>query len=90
MRILQHDLQKMNIKPGFSESVFEAHTVKAKAMNDRDHNVSLVFDEMSIKKPYFTMRNMIQLKGLKTLDSKVKQSTLPNHAIALLLNGNSH
>ena len=46
---LQHDLQKMNTKPGFSESVFEALTVKAKVMNERDCNVSLVFDKMSIK-----------------------------------------
>ena len=38
-------------------------------MNERDCNVSLVFDEMSIKQALFTMRNAKQLKGLKTLDS---------------------
>ena len=46
---LQHDLQKMNIKPGFSKSLFEVLTVKAKVMNERNCNVSLVFDEMNIK-----------------------------------------
>ena len=49
MRTFQHDLQKMNIKLGFSDSVFEAHAVKAKVMNERDCNVYLVFDEMSIE-----------------------------------------
>ena len=54
MRTLQRDSKRMNMKPGFSESVFEALTVKAKVMGDRDHNVSLVFDEMNIKQAYFT------------------------------------
>ena len=40
----------MDIKPGFSGSVFKTLTVKAKVMNERDCNVSLVFDGMSIKK----------------------------------------
>ena len=38
-------------------------------MNERDCNASLVFDDQSIKQALFTMRNVIQLKGLKTLDS---------------------
>ena len=49
MRTLLRDLQKMNIKPGFSESVIDALTLKVQAMDPIDHNVALVFDEMSIK-----------------------------------------
>ena len=64
------------ILTGFSESVFEGLTVKAKVMNERGCNVSFIFDDMSIKQALFTMRIVIQLKGLKTLDSEVKQNTL--------------
>ena len=46
---LQLDLQKMNIKPGYSESLLEALKVKVNAMDCRGKNVVLVFDEMSIK-----------------------------------------
>ena len=49
MRTLLIDLQKMNIKPGFSESVIDALTLKVQAMDPIDRNVALVFDEISIK-----------------------------------------
>ena len=49
IRTLQHDLQKMSIKPGFSESVLEALKVKVNAMDCKDKNVVLIFDEMGIK-----------------------------------------
>ena len=49
IRTLQRDVQKMSIKPGFSKSVFEALKVKVNAMDCRDKNVVLVFNEMSIK-----------------------------------------
>ena len=39
----------MNIKPGFSQSVLDAFTLKVQAMHPTDRNVALVFDEMSIK-----------------------------------------
>ena len=43
------DLQKMNFQPGFSDFVLETLTRKAEAMYNRDHNVALAFDEMTIK-----------------------------------------
>ena len=49
IRTLQHDLQKMSIKLGFSKSVLEALKEKVNAMDCRDKNVVLVFDEISIK-----------------------------------------
>ena len=49
IKTLQHDLQKMHIKPGFSDSVLEALKVEVNAMDCRDKNVVFIFDEMSIK-----------------------------------------
>ena len=39
IRTLQHDLQKMHIKPGFSDSVLEALKVKVNDMDCRDKNI---------------------------------------------------
>ena len=44
IRPLQCDLQKKNIKPGFSESVVEALKVNVNAMDCRDKNAVSVFD----------------------------------------------
>ena len=49
VRTLLRDLQKINIKPGFSQSVLDALTLKVQAMHPTDRNVALVFDEMNIK-----------------------------------------
>ena len=46
---LLHSLQKMNMKPGFNESIQDALAMKAKVMDNKDCNVALIFDEMSIK-----------------------------------------
>ena len=53
IRTHQHDLQKINIKPGLSKSVLETLKVKVNATDCRDKNVVLVFDEMSIKQGLF-------------------------------------
>ena len=74
IRTLQHDLQKMSIKPRFSESVLEALKVKVNAMDCRDKNVVLVFDEMSIKEGllYNVGRDLLRyLKILAILANKV-------------------
>ena len=52
IRTLQCDLQKMKIKPGFSGSVLEDLKVKVNAMDCRDKNIVLVFDEMSINEGF--------------------------------------
>ena len=46
---LLHDLRKMDINPGFSDSVLEALTMKVKAMDEMNRNVAIAFDEMAIK-----------------------------------------
>ena len=57
VRTLLRDLQKMNIKPGFSQSVLDVLTLKVQGMHPTDINVALVFDEMSIK-VWCTMREL--------------------------------
>ena len=47
LRTLLRDLQKMNIKPDFSQSVLDALTLKVQAMHPTDRNVALVFDEQT-------------------------------------------
>ena len=80
MRTLQCALQKMNIKPGCSESVF-----KAKVMNDRDHNVSLVFDEMSIKQVLLYNEKCNTIEGFENFGFIGK--SIANHAIAFVVRG---
>ena len=46
---LLHSLQKLNMKHGFNESIQDALAMKAKVMDNKDCNVALIFDEMSIK-----------------------------------------
>ena len=87
MRTLQCDLQKMNIKLGFSESVFEALTVKAKVMNDRDRNVSLVFDEMSIKQALLYNEKRDTIEGFEDFGFIGKTKYIANHAIAFVVRG---
>ena len=83
MRTLQHDLQKMNIKPEFSESVFEALTV----MNERDCNVSLVFNEMSIKQALLYNEKCNTIEGFEDFGFIGKTKYIANHAIAFVVRG---
>ena len=52
-------------RKGFSESVFEALTVKTKVMNERDHNVSLVFDDMIIKQALLYNKKCETIEGFE-------------------------
>ena len=67
---------KDDIKPGFSKSVLEALKVKFNAMDCRDKNVVLVFDEMSIKDASCTMLEEMLFRDLKILAILAKQGIL--------------
>ena len=84
---LFRDLKKMNMKPGFSESILEALQVKVKTMDIRDQNVALVFDEMSIKEglTYNTGRDIVE--GFEDFDHAGQTRFLANHAIAFMVRG---
>ena len=84
---LLHDLKKMNMKPGFSESILEALQVKVKTMDIRDQNVALVFDEMSIKEglTYNTGRDIVE--GFEDFGHAGQTRFLANHAIAFMVRG---
>ena len=81
---LLRDLKKMNMKPGFIESILEALQVKVNTMDTRDRNVALVFDEMSIKEgiTYNTRRDIVEGFGLAG-----QTRFLANHAIAFIMKG---
>ena len=87
IRTLQHDLQKMDIKPGFSDSVLEALKVKVNAMDCRDKNVVLVFDEMSIKEGllYNVRRDIIE--GFEDFGHIGQTRYIANHAIVFMIRG---
>ena len=87
MKTLLHDLQQMNIKPEFSESVFEALTEKAKKMDQRDCNVSLVFDEMSIKKGLVNSVGCDVIKGFEHFGFRGQTRYIANHAVAIVVWG---
>ena len=80
-------LQKMNIQPGFSESVLEALKVKVTAMDPRDRNVALVFDEMSIKQGlvYNTGKDIVE--GFEDFGQLGQTRYIANHAIAFMVRG---
>ena len=87
IRTLQHDLQKMHIKPGFSDSVLEALKVKVNAMDCRDKNVALVFDEMSIKEGllYNVGRDIIE--EFEDFGHIGQTRYITNHAIVFMIRG---
>ena len=87
IRTLQCDLQKMNIKPGFSQSVFEALKVKVNAMDCRDKNVVLVFDEMSIKEGLLYNVGRDVIEGFEDLGHICQKEYIANHAIAFMIRG---
>ena len=84
---LIRDLRKMNMKPGFNESVLKALTVKAKAMDDRDCNVALVFDEMTIKHGLVYNAGTDTIEGFEDFGDIGQTRYVANHAIAFMVRG---
>ena len=87
MRTLLRDLQKMNIKPGFSGSVIDALTLKVQAMDPIDRNVALVFDEMSIKQGLVYNEGTDSVEGFEDFGDVGQSRYIANHAIAFMVRG---
>ena len=89
MRTLLRDLQKMNIKPGFNGSVIDALTLKVQAMDPIDHNVALVFDEMSIKQGLVYNEGTDSVEGFEDFGDvgQTRYMYIANHAIAFMVRG---
>ena len=85
MRTLLRDLQKMNIKPGFSGSVIDALTLKVQAMDPIDCNVALVFDEMSIKQGLVYNEGTDSVEGFEDFGDAGQIRHIANHAIAFMV-----
>ena len=87
MRTLLRDLQKMNIKPGFSGSVIDALTLKVQAMDPIDRNVALVFDELSIKQGLVYNEGTDSVEGFEDFGDVGQSRYIANHAIAFMVRG---
>ena len=87
MRTLLRDLQKMNIKPGFSGSVIDALTLKVQAMDPIDHSVALVFDEMSIKQALVYNEGTDSVEGFEDFGDAGQTRYIANHTITFMVRG---
>ena len=87
IRTSLRDLQKMNVKPGFSQSVLDALTQKVKAMAPIDRNVALVFDEMSIKQGLVYNEGSDIVEGFEDFGDIGQTRYIANHAIAFMVRG---
>ena len=87
IRTLLCDLQKMKIKPGFSESVPEALKVKVNAMDFKDKNNVLVFEEMSIKEGLLYNVGRDVIERFEDFSHIGKTRYIANHAIAFMIRG---
>ena len=87
VRTLLRDLQKMNIKPGFSQSVLDALTLKVQAMHPTDRNVALVFDEMSIKQSLVYNEGTDSVEGFEDFGNLGQTRYIANHATAFMVRG---
>ena len=77
----------MNVKPGFSQSVLDALTQKVKAMVPIDHNVALVFDEMSIKQGLVYKEGSDIVEWFEDFGDIGQTRHIANHTIAFIVRG---
>lgn len=66
-RTLQRSLQKTNIMPGFSDTVFDALKLKVHTMDEKDRHVAVVFDEMSLKTGLVYNHGLDKIEGFEDL-----------------------
>ena len=78
---------KDNIKPGFSESVIDALTLKVQAMDPIDRNVALAFDGMSIKQGLVYNKGTDSVEGFEDFCDIGQTRYIANHAIAFMGKG---
>ena len=75
----------MNVKPGFSQSVLDALTQKVKAMAPIDHNIALIFDEMSIKQSLVYNEGSGIVEGFEDFEDIGQARYIANYAIAFII-----
>ena len=68
-------------------SLFGTLTVKTKVMNERDCNVFLVLDDMSIKQALLYNEKCNTIKGFEDFRFIGQTKYIANHAIAFLVRG---
>ena len=86
-RTLQRALQKSNIAPGFTDSLFSALKMKVNAMSELDKQCVLVFDEMSLKTGLTYNAQTDSIEGFENLGSVGTTKYVANHALAFMVRG---
>ena len=86
---LLSDLQMMNMKNGFSESVLDALKVKVNTMDARDCNVKLILEEMSIKQRLIYNTGSDVIEGFEDFGHVSQTRYIANHAFAFMVRGSS-
>ena len=84
---LLHDLRKMNINPGFSDSVLEALSMKVRAMDEMNHNVAIAFDEMSIKQGLMYNPGTDRVEGFEDFGDIGQTKYIANHTTVFMVRG---
>ena len=84
---IQRSLQNTNISPGFNNTVFEALKLKVQAMNPKDRNVALVFDEMLLKSSPVYNTGLDLIEEFEDLGELGRSAYVADHALAFMVRG---
>ena len=84
---LLRDLRKMNINPGFSDSVLEALSMKVRAMDEMNCNVAIAFDEMSIKQGLMYNPGTDRVEGFEDFGDIGQTKYIANHTTVFMVRG---
>ena len=85
--VLCRALQKSNVTPGFTNSLFSALKMKVNAMSELDKQCILGFDEMSVKTGLTYNAQTDSIESFGNLGSVGTTKYVSNHAHAFMVRG---
>ena len=86
-RTLQQSLQRTNVMPGFSDSMFAALKLKISTMDDKDRCVAVVFDEMSLKNGLVYNHGLDKIEGFEDFSGFGSSHFVADHALVFMVCG---
>ena len=86
-RTLQQSLQRTNVMPGFSDSIFAALKLKISEMDEKDRCVAVVFDEMSLKNGLVYNHGFDKIEGFEDFDEFGSFHFVADHALVFMVHG---
>ena len=84
---LHRSMQKTNILPGFVDAIFEALKLKICTLDNKDKNVALVFDEMSLETDLRYNHGLDKVEGFKDLGELGSSHYVADHALVFMVRG---